>query len=70
MYRKGNVWIKLINYADDALYYASSDNVREDFELSLKKFNLSLLGGETKWGLRMRVVQTKDFISLQHHLKV
>ena len=37
IYRKANDWVKLINYVDDALYYASSDKVREEFELSLKK---------------------------------
>ena len=64
IYRKGNDWIKLINYVDDALYFASSNRVREDFELSLKnKFNLSLLG-EAKWYLGMRITQNRDFISL------
>ena len=57
-------WAKLINYMDDALYYASSDKVREDFEISLKnRFNLTLLG-EAKWYLGMRIKQDKDFISL------
>ena len=64
IYRKDNDWIKLINYVDDALYFASSNRVREDFELSLKnKFNLSLLG-EAKWYLGMRITQNRDFISL------
>ena len=35
----------MINYVDNALYYASSKRVREHFEISLKnKFNLTLLG--------------------------
>ena len=64
IYRKGNDWVKFINYEDDALYYASNDKVREDFELSLKsKFNLSLLG-EARWYLGMRIIQNKEFISL------
>ena len=45
LYRNGDDWIKVINYVDDALYYASSKRVREHFEISLKnKFNLTLLG--------------------------
>ena len=45
IYRKANDWVKLINYVDDVLYYASSEKIREDFELSLKnRFNLTLLG--------------------------
>ena len=64
IYRKVNEWVKLINYVDDALYYASSDKVREDFELSLKnRFNLTLLC-EAKWYLGMRIKQDKDAISL------
>ena len=64
IYRKENDWIKLINYVDDALYYASNDKVREDFELSLKnRFSLSLMG-EAKWYLGMRIIQDKNFISL------
>ena len=43
--RKGDYWIKLINYVDDALYYSNNDSFRESFENQLKKkFNLSLLG--------------------------
>ena len=35
----------MINYIDDALYFASSDKIRMEFELSLKnKFNLTLMG--------------------------
>ncbi len=64
IYRKGNDWIKLINYVDDPFYFASNDKVREDFELSLKnKYNLSLLG-EAKWYLGMRITQNTSFISL------
>ena len=64
IYRRENDWVKLINYVDDALYYASCDKDREDFELSLKNtFNLTLLG-EAKWYLEMRIKQDKDFISL------
>ena len=65
IYRKGNDRVKLINYVDDALQdYASSDRARENFELSLKnRCNLSLLG-EAKWYLGMRIIQSKDFISI------
>ena len=64
VYRKGDDWVKLINYVDDVLYFASRDKVREDFELSLRnRFNLSLLG-EAKWYLGMRIIQDKVFISL------
>ena len=52
VYRKGDDWV---NYVDDALYYASNDKVREDFDLSLKnKLNLSLLG-EARWYLGMMI---------------
>ena len=45
----------MINYVDDALYYANNDNFRMDFELLLKKrFNLTLMG-EVKWYLGMRI---------------
>gem|GEM_PF-2876143 len=64
IYRKGNDWIKMINYVDDALYFASKDSVRERFELSLKsKFNLTLMG-KAKWYLGMRIRQHKDYIIL------
>ena len=64
IYRKENEWVKLINYVDDALYYAYSDRVREDFELSIKnRFNLSQLG-EVKLYPGMMIMQNKDFISL------
>ena len=36
IYRKENEWIKMINYVDDALYFASEDKVREHFERILK----------------------------------
>lgn len=55
IFRNKNEWIK-INYVDDALYYASSQRVREHFKISLKKFNLTLLG-IAKWYLGMRIVQ-------------
>ena len=64
IYRKENDWVKLINHVVDTLYFASSDKVRGDFELSLKnKFNLSLLG-EARWYSGMRITQKKEFISL------
>ena len=64
VYRKGTSWIKMINYVDDALYYASDDKTRESFELSLKnKFNLTLLG-IAKWYLGMRIRQEDDYITL------
>ena len=54
----------MINYVDDALYYASDDKTRESFELSLKnKFNLTLLG-IAKWYLGMRIKQEDDYITL------
>ena len=34
---KGDNWIKLINYVDDALYYSNNDKFREEFESLLKK---------------------------------
>ena len=46
--RRGNNWIKLINYVDDALYYSNNDNFRSEFETALKKkFNLSLMGKQS-----------------------
>ena len=36
IYRKERHWIKMMNYVDDALYYASDNKTREVFELSLK----------------------------------
>ncbi len=54
----------MINYVDDALYYANNDQVRMDFELSLKyKFNLTLIG-TAKWYLGTRIGQQKDYIIL------
>ena len=64
IYRKENEWIKMINYVDDALYFASEDKVREHFELTLKnKFHLTLMG-EAKWYLGMRIRQHKNYIIL------
>ena len=64
IYRKVNEWIKMINYVDDALYFASEDRVREHFELTLKnKFYLTLKG-EAKWYLGMRIRQHKNYIIL------
>ena len=41
----------MINYVDNALYFASEDKVRECFELTLKnKFHLTLMGA-AKWYL-------------------
>ena len=55
---------KMINYVDDALYFASEDKVREHFELTLKnKIHLTLMG-EAKWYLGMRIMQYKDYIIL------
>ena len=54
----------MINYVDDALYYANNDNVRQNFEKKLsKRFHLSLLG-KAKWYLGMRITQKKDNITL------
>ena len=62
--RKGDHWIKLINYVDDALYYSNNDKFREEFESYLKKkFNLPLLG-EAKWYLGMKIKQTLEHITL------
>ena len=44
-------WIKLINYADNALCYSNNEDFWLRFEQSLKKrFNLSWLG-QAKWYL-------------------
>ena len=40
IYRNGKDLIKMINYVDDALYFASSDKIRMDFELYPSKINL------------------------------
>ena len=62
--RKGDNWIKLINYVDDALYYSNNENFRKEFEMALKKkFNLSLMG-KAKWYLGMKINQTSDFITI------
>ena len=64
IYRNGNDWINIINYVDDALYFASNYKVREHFELTLKsKFHLTLMG-EAKWYLGMCIRQHKDYIIL------
>ena len=64
IYRKGTDWVKLINYVDDALYYCSTEEVRENFEKKLKsRFNLTLLG-KGKWYLGMRIMQHDNMISL------
>jgi len=64
IYRNGNDWIKMINYINDALYFASSDKIRMDFELFLKnKFNLTLMGA-AKWYRGMRIRQHKEHITL------
>ena len=61
--RRGNDWIKLINYVDDALYYSNNDNFRREFETALKKkFNLSLMG-KAKWYLGMKMNKTMIHIS-------
>ena len=45
IYKKGNDWVKLINYMNYTLYTSSSDQVRVDYKNKLKKrFNLSSLG--------------------------
>ena len=64
IYRDGDDWVKMINYVDDALYYASSDDVRRSFEEKLsKRFNLTLLG-KARWYLGMRITQVENHIIL------
>ena len=64
IYRNKNDWIKIINYVDDALYYANTDTVRKFFEEKLsKRFNLKLIG-EAKWYLGMRITQNSEYIML------
>ena len=46
----------MMNYVDDALYFAGSDKNRMKFEISLKKFNLTLMG-IAKWYLGMKITQ-------------
>ena len=54
IYRNNKDWMKMINYVDDAQYYAYNDQVRHNFEKKLsKRFHLSLLG-KAKWYLRIR----------------
>ena len=49
----------MINYIDDALYFAGSAKIRMDFKLSLKnKFNLTLSMGIAKWYLGMKIKTT------------
>ena len=58
--RRGNNWLKLINYVDNALFYSNSDRFREEFESALKKrLNLSLMG-KAKWYLGMEIKQTLE----------
>ncbi len=64
IYWEGDSWIKMINYVDNALNFASDDKTRESFELSLKnKFNLTLLG-VAKWYLGMCIKQENNYITL------
>ena len=45
IHRKGQNWIRLINYVDDALYTSNNEETRLEFETKLKKkFNLTLMG--------------------------
>ena len=54
----------MINCVDDVLYFASSDKIMMDFEISLKnKFNLTLMG-TIRWYLGMKITQHKDHIIL------
>ena len=54
----------MIDYVDDALYYANNDNLRQNFEKKLsKRFHLSLLG-KAKWYLGMRITQSNENITL------
>ena len=64
IYRKENDWINMINYVDEALYFANNNQDREHFELTHKnKFHLTLMG-EEKWYLEMHIRQHKDHIIL------
>ena len=63
-YIKDQHYVKLINYVDDALYYCSDDNIRQDFENNLKaRFNLTLMG-EAKWYLGMQITQHETTVTL------
>ena len=62
--RKGNYWIKLINYVDDALYYSSNENFRLSFGQSLKKRINSSLLGRAKWYLGMKITQSYNEITI------
>ena len=66
IYKDNKNWIKMINYVDDALYYANNDNVRQNFEKKLsKRFHLSLLG-KAKWFF---VPSKKDSIITEEQIK-
>ena len=61
IYKNKKDWIKMINYVDDALYYASNDQITQDFEKKLsKRFYLSLLV-KAKWYLGMRITQEENY---------
>ena len=54
----------MINYVDNLLYFSNDDEIRKNFEKKLsKKFHLSLRG-EAKWYRGTRIVQKKNYISL------
>ena len=64
IHRKGQNWIKLINYIDDTLYTSNDEETRLEVETNLKKkFNLTLMG-QAKWYLGMRIKQHKDYMSI------
>ena len=64
IHRKGQNWIKLINYVNDALYTSNNEETRLEFETNLKKkFNLTLMG-QAKRCLGMRIKQHKDYMSI------
>ena len=62
VYRKGNNWVKLINYVGDAIYDKSSDKVREDFELSIKRDLIH------PYLVRQKVFENKDNPKLGFHI--
>ena len=64
IWRRGNDWLKLTNYVDDASYNFNNDKFREEFESAPKKiFNLSLMV-KAKWHLGMEIKQTPENIIL------
>ena len=64
IYRDNKNWIKMINYVDDALYYANNDDVRQNFDKKLsERFHLSLVD-KAKWYLGMRITQSNENITL------